>query len=196
MKTRIKNSFSSSLLTLLLTLTAATEEASAAVVTSLSGLDINGTNYDVTFHVDGASFNSLFDGNGDRIVGDGSLGKTPLFFGDFNGAKFAATRIISALGTTDIILSSTDWFFVPYGYNPTNQLILGWNDGSGQPSTDLLPAVTFNDPNNASGFVPYVSFALTSVPLPASLYLMSAGLFSIGAFNKRRSVRHKITGKS
>lgn len=174
-----------------------TNTAQAALVASISSLNIDGTLYDVTFHVaDATSFAELWDSDGDGIfgeVGDTSVfNAQPTFWGDATGAANAATAITAYLGTADWTSSFlTDKFFVPYEFAFGGPSIATYTDNNGALATDGLGITTIGgastDTMCCSSIGPYASFQ--AVPVPAAVWLFGSGLLGlIGISRRKKSV--------
>ena len=169
------------------TLIALANSTQAALVTSISGLDIDGTIYDVTFHA-GSSFNALWDvDNNDAFDGGGSVfSAAPMFWNDSVGARAAAVAIIAYLGTSDFttLQFQTDSIMIPYKRQSAS-LIGAWVDGHIGPATDVVEQLATTD-TTADIRRAYVSFQIAAVPIPAALYLFGSGLLGLIGVARRR----------
>ena len=160
----------------------------AALITNLYNLDINGINYDATFHTGpGDSFNALWDADDDGVFGGGSSAFTnaPTFWGDISGARDAASAIAIALGTTDVTTNGTDGFLIPYDHPSGSDIIRVWYDTQATPGIDVLARGERVD-GLVYGTDPYVSFSISSVPVPAAVWLFGSGLLGLIGFARRK----------
>ena len=169
----------------------------AALITNLYNLDINGTNYDVTFHT-GASdtFNALWDADSDGVFGGpGSLfDAAPTFWGDETGAIAAANAIELALGVGDWTSPGTlsDSFLIPYKLAFGGVLTAGIDsinvamDQSTTWASDTTVAGIVDD--NASYITtnPYATFSVSAVPIPAAVWLFGSGLLGLIGVARRK----------
>lgn len=164
--------------------------ANAAQITELLGVDINGTSYDVTFHL-GSSFNDLWDADDDGIFGesDSSLfNSAPTFWGDAPLALLAANAIISRLGTADTTtVVGSDSFLVAYGIS--NGILTSYFDGFVEPDNDVVGTAPNFIGAAITAFYPYVSFspAASPVPIPAAVWLFGSALIGLLGFRNRNS---------
>jgi hypothetical protein len=164
--------------------------ANAASVSGLQNVDIGGTLYDVTFHSN-LSFYELWDGNIDgNFEPDGSVfDGAPTFWGDELLAESAATAVMSKLGVFDTVLDSAgDGFAVPYAHKDSSSigLVKIWFEYYPHLGADLL----FYDTRyyfTGSSDVPYASFAVSAVPVPAAVWLFGTALIGLVGFSKRKS---------
>jgi hypothetical protein len=191
-------SFNRFILTCLALLVMGVSTANAALVSQLSGVNVDGTLYDVTFHTDPFdSFNALWDGNDDGLFGvDGSLFDTaPTFWGNQIGAMAAVTAVMSALGTEDTLSSRFPWdaFQVPYQYHnpPTHDRVLVWIDSYNDPLVDEGSQSLARDnspvePHVKAGAPPYATFTPTAVPVPAAVWLFGSALIGLVGVSKRK----------
>ncbi len=166
------------------------------IINPISGLDIGGTKYDVTFH-SGSTFNELWDGDDDGNWGGGGsvFDEPPTFWGDQAGAKQAAQAIIDYLGDTSETPPYGDGFGVPFATQdpsgslvPGNDIIVYFVDAN-QLSlvVDVLDPWQNNDYNYLT-FWPYASFQTSEVPVPPAFWLYGTGLLGlIGAARRRTS---------
>jgi len=164
--------------------------ANAALVTSISALDIGGTLYDVTFHhSDSITFNDLWDSNGDKTFGnDASVFSTaPTFWGDASGAETAANAIVTALGTIDWTHPTNDTFdrvAVPTGYFSNGNLSV-YGDSQNALATDGVTNYAMG-PNSLGGGVAIASFQVAAVPVPAAVWLFGSGLLGLMGIARRK----------
>ncbi|MCB2182661.1 MAG: VPLPA-CTERM sorting domain-containing protein [Desulfobulbaceae bacterium] len=173
-----------------------------AVVTSLPGLNINGTLYDATLHTTG-SFNTIWDCDGDLTFGEGDssrINKAPTFWGNSSEAQAAITAVVAALGATDWwgINTSfnpfdpssspyTDRVLVPYGtITVAGQLyIANRSESEESPSFDHITGqvhLAYEDyPVQA-----YVSFEQNTVPIPGAVWLFGSGIAGLAALHRKK----------
>ena len=171
----------------------------AAVLNPISGVDIGGTLYDVTFHDSvGDSFNALCYCNYDGVFGGGSsvFATAPAFWGDLPSALAARDAIIAALGTTDTTttLSTSDSFLIPYGTDSTGEtpLLVPYMtafiwvaiDESISLPTDAGSLSRVTD-TEFSTLAPFASFSVV-VPVPATVWLFGSGLLGLIGLAKHR----------
>jgi hypothetical protein len=153
--------------------------------------------FDVTFHDgSGDSFNALWDADNDgSFGGPGSLFTAqPTFWGDQSGAELARDAIITALGSTGITTGISDSFFIPYGTSAGLAITSGTDnilvtvDGIYSPLTDESPTLFNANDNDAtySSYYPYASFAVSSVPIPPAIWLLSSGLAGLIGTARRK----------
>jgi len=172
-------------------------QVSAAIVTSISHLQIGSSYYDVTIHSDLGSFNVIWDIDGDGIFGenDGSLiNRAPMFWGDYAGAQAAAQAVTNALGSDDTWNSyGYDGTFTPYQHLGTagDFYVTVWADVLYLPSEDQLNgegSVPANDVLGGSRAYAYVSYErVGTVPLPAAVWLFLSALTGLGLISKRKN---------
>ena len=180
---KVKRLFISALLALPLS-------ANAALVTSISALDIGGTLYDVTLHIsDTYTFNDLWDSDGDKTFGNDSseFNAAPTFWGDPSGATAAANAIVSALGTTDWTNpadSSWDRVGVPTGYFSNGNVSL-WGDINSALATDTITNIA-KTPGGLGGGIAFASFQASAVPVPAAVWLFGSGLLGLIGISRRK----------
>ena len=181
--------------------------AQAAVINPISGLNIGGTLYNVTFHDQpGATFNALWDLNDNGVFGDdGSLFSTaPTFWGNEPGAIIAATAIMQSLGDAHATSSKTgaarDGFLIPWGISIDNFDCAAVINSTGPQyvcaaadATALLVDTIISGPTGRLdydtflvGFFPYASFLSTSVPIPAAVWLFGSGLLGLIGISRRK----------
>ena len=168
----------------------------AALITNLSNLDINGTNYDVTFHTGaGDSFNALWDANDDGIFGGGgsTFATAPMFWGSSTEAGDAAIAILNALGSVDWTTTSmSDGFVIPYNVYQGD----GLTPGSDSISNTYDVYTALEDDERAWGSTltdttvwsnrPIASFSVTTVPIPAAVWLFGSGLLGLIGVARRK----------
>ena len=168
--------------------------AKATVYSEIIGLDINGTSYDVTFHL-GSSFYDLWDSNQNGSFGDdGSLFDVgPTFWGDSTGAEAAADSIIDFLADTHATdgIGGGDGFLVPFGeIVGLDYTVDSWRDRN--PSNSLDDGITISTNLKANTvrrvFEPFASFAVSNVPVPAAVWLFGTALVGLIGFSRRRKV--------
>ena len=161
----------------------------AAVVTGLSNLDIDGTSYDVTFHI-GKTFNELWDGDGDQAFGDdgSEFSSQPTFWGNGIGATAAANAIIAALGTTDGISLTSDGFQVPYQF-PSLTQTTSCVDFTLSYTSETQSCTFLNVTGELSNVPnwPYASFATSAVPVPAAAWLFGSALLGLVAVKRKKA---------
>lgn len=167
--------------------------AHAALITSLSNVNIDGTLYNVTFHA-GQSFNDLFDNDGDKSFtdSDGSeFNRAPHFWGDEAGAMSAANAIIAALGDTDLTNSFangsfTDSFNIPFEINANNtSRYRGYGDEFTDPANDNLRSISATFTGTHGNF-PVATFQ--KVPTPPTIALIGLVLGIMGFMGRQRRV--------
>jgi hypothetical protein len=147
--------------------------ASAAVVnltgsdaTSISGLDVGGSLFDVTF--ENGSFNSIY---GDPLAPS----PVPTFWNDFANADLARASINTALnlaGALTIIGGGGDYRVAYAEVAGTNALVIQSSNGGGW-SLDGYTDVGGGSVTN------FATFTTTTVPAPATLLLLLSGLIAI-----------------
>lgn len=180
---KVKRLFISALLALPLS-------ANAALVTSISALDIDGTLYDVTLYdSDVYTFNELWDSDGDQTFGNDSsvFNTTPSFWGDASGAETAANAIVAALESTDwtnLDDSSWDRVGVPTGYFGNGNLS-AWGDTNGALTTDSVGNFA-KGPSSLGGGIAFASFQVSAVPVPAAIWLFGSGLLGLVGIARRK----------
>ena len=163
----------------------------AAANVMITGLDIGGTLFDVTFHDDPASFQSLWDANGDYSFVGGTLGHAPTFWGDQPGAEAAANAIMTYLAFTGTTIGGGDAFIVPYAYDPrltgANVLVTG-DDDSALGIDIFAPQLVADQQFTSYGSLayPWASFDRAGVPAPVTPALLLAGLIAAGMARRRR----------
>ncbi len=160
--------------------------ANAAVVSTINGLDIGGTLYDVTIHNNPEmTFNELWDSNDDGIFGNDSsvFNAQPIFWGNQALAISAVQAIITHLGVSDITSfnQSSDFAFVPYGFTPSGSIQIA-TDGNPAPGIDVTITALALDNENAK----WVSFE-AAVPVPAAAWLFASGLLGLVGFARRKA---------
>ena len=153
----------------------------ASAATGISGLDIAGTVYDVTF----SNFGS-FNARGEN---------PPTFLGDQTGAQ-AAESAIAAFLTSEVVTGITNlgtgapvWLLViPYELDATNFLAEAVR--SDPPYNGTWTTTTGTGGSRASNFgnVSWVSFT-AQAPEPTTLLLVCAGLSGIGFFGRRAAAQ-------
>ena len=174
--------------------------ANAAIIDSISNLDINGTAYDVTFHTDSVSFNDLWDADDDGIFGGGGsvFATQPTFWLDLAAANAARDAVAAALGTVDGWHAISDSFFVPCGidlacltsinrgFNP----IAAASENNTRYNRDITSTEFISDNTitpGTSGRRAYASFSPSaSAPAPITPALLIPGLVAIAGIRKRR----------
>ena len=166
----------------------ATNEVNAAAVSSIYGLDINGTAYDVTFH-SLTTFQALWDNDADKTFGDndGSMFNTaPTFWGDPAMAEIAASQILNYLGSTHTVNGGGDAFYVPYEWGPSTTVTIA-GDAHPSPETEIFTTTSGVDYESvtAGGFA---SFTITAVPLPATLWLFGSGLLGLVGISRHQNL--------
>jgi len=176
--------------------------ANAAIIDSISNLDINGTAYDVTFHTNSVSFNDLWDADNDGIFGGGAsvFSSQPTFWLDQAAARVAVDAVAEALGTEYGWRALSDAFLVPCGVN----VALTWCAGTITAGRDSI--ASYNEPREAyevdgggstatgddvayggGARFAYVSFAPSNTASsPVTLALLIPGLVAIAGIRKRR----------
>jgi len=173
--------------------------ANAAIIDSISNLDINGTAYDVTFHTGSVSFNDLWDADDDGIFGGGGsvFSTQPTFWLDQAAAFAARAAVVAALGSIDGWSAVSDGVAVPCGteslcstsINAGPELILYAIDGDTSYPSDVLSSAVAEDSQRAigSGNFAIASFAPSgSAPAPITPALLIPGLVAIAGIRKRR----------
>jgi hypothetical protein len=185
------------ILTAALLFIAAISQVSAAIVTSISNLQIGTNYYDVTIHSEPGSFNDIWDIDGDGVFGEGDgslINRAPMFWGDSAGAQAAAQAVTNALGSNDAWSSyGYDGTFTPYQHLGTagDYYITVWADVLHQPDEDQLNgegSVPANDVLGGSRAYAYVSYEkVGTVPLPAAVWLFLSALTGLGLISKRKN---------
>lgn len=168
--------------------------SNAAFVSSINNLDIAGTLYDVTLwdSAGAESFNTLWDANNDKTVGDGSLGTAPTFWGNSSGAETAALAVMTYLGTdswTESVNTSWDRVAVAYDFWGNGNL-KAWGDSNGSLTTDSLTATTLSPSTTGAGGNSYAYLSFTeadvpAIPLPAALWLFGPALLGFMGFRRK-----------
>jgi len=165
----------------------------AGLITSLSGVDVEGTLYDVSFHAR-TSFDSLWDADRDGVYDDldGSVfNSAPMFFGDSTLAAKAALAVILALGNVDFVLpaagSPFDRFIVPAEILP-GHFFYFWTDRDRRPNVDRLFGEQWSTGavRDGSGPLVFASFTPHQVPEPTTLFLFALGLSGFGIIRRKR----------
>ncbi len=160
-------------------------------VQSITDLMVGGTSYDATFHKgSGVTFNSLWDNDGDKSFddNDGSLfNHAPVFMGNDQLAKEATNQIMAVLGasyTTSRTYTDLDYFYVPYSYDPGG-IWARFDSYGAKLDVDILGLLQVNP--TLTYVVPYVSFQVSSVPIPAALWLFSSALAGFGFIGRKKT---------
>ena len=179
----------------------------AALVTSILGLDIGGTLYDVTFHTNpGETFAALWDADNDGVWGGGTsvLTEAPLFWGNYAGAILASSAITAALGSADWVSASAtanfDRILVPYTASTcppatitaylalTNSVdcIGSRGDSNVSPATDGQSDYLWRETVDSRD-LRYASFTLSAIPVPAAVWLFGGGLLGLIGVARREA---------
>lgn len=153
--------------------------ASATVINSLSGVVVNGTEYNAYFHA-GKSYNDIWGG------ASSLLNRDPMFLNDRKSARRAVFRIAYLMDSKDQTEPGTDRMIVPFSLSGTS--VYGFVDTD--PSAgDIFTIGSTNVYSREGPFNhPYVSFELAQVPVPAALYLFISGLAGLGLIAKNRKL--------
>lgn len=156
-------------------------QGSPTAATGITGLDVSGTEYDVSFSVAG-TYNDEFGSS------------TPAFFGNETGAEAARDAIrdvliantVTGIGglPTDLVHSLR----VPWDLT-TNEVATKWIAQSTTGESDWFSGATDNYPRsrlatNAS----WARFTPAQVPEPVTLALMGLGLAAIG-YQRRKQIK-------
>lgn len=145
--------------------------APALCATAITGLDVNGTIYDVSFS--NISNSALFANN------------TAPFLGDILAAADARDAVTDALNTTTTTYLSVGGFdarvFLVAYNTDVDALRGGWSD------TSLIWRDTGSSENIGGGF--FAEFTATAVPLPASVWFIGSGLLGLMRFGRRNKAK-------
>ncbi len=150
-------------------------------VSSVEGLDVLGTTYDVSFEVD--QFTTVF---GDP---DGVLTRTPTFWGDFSGATAAAVALASLFNALTGISGTTDgsdwlsWALVPIGCTEGGCTVEEANNIGGD-VWELTPGPIGT---TTSLTEPWAVFTPVVVPIPAAAWLFGSALGIFGWMRRKVS---------
>lgn len=166
-----------------------TSSASAALVTTIDDLYIDGMFYDVVFHTgSGDSFTGLWDSDQNGTFGDdvSMFNAEPTFWWNENGAHQAAIAIAAYLGTTDTTtIFGDDGFIVPFGYiGGSATFVNGWFDLQ-DPGLDLQYGTGWSTSVYDINY-PYASFTASTVPVPAAMWLFGSGLLGLMGIARHR----------
>lgn len=164
----------------------ATNEINAAAVSSIKGLDIGGTTYDVNFH-SLTTFQALWDNDGDKTFGDGDgsvFNTAPTFWGDPDMAELAASQIMNYLGSTHTVNGGGDAFYVPFEWGPFTTVTIA-GDAHPAPETEIFTTTSGVDYESvtAGGFA---SFTVTAIPVPAAIWLFGSGLLGLAGISRHQ----------
>lgn len=165
-------------------------------VTSIQGVEIDGSLFNITFHKN-ISFNTLFGAVGDEEV----FTTQPYFWGNPTGASMAADAILDALGddrTTGRALYfgswiDADYFWIPYQTSPGRPLLVqAYNDNNAALHIDIKANLIY--PNTMHRDSTYATTAdlvwatfqtVTPVPVPAAFWLFGCGLLSLAGISRK-----------
>ena len=155
----------------------------AGYVTSIEGLDVDGTLYDATFHP-GKTFNDLWS----SFVPGGLFDRDPLFWGNAGLAEEAGNAILVALGDSERTSATEDRFRVPWEFHLPAAVINSTGDGRAELNVDELQTsdlwvAEYTVPINS----PYVSFEASTIPVPGAFWLVSTGLLGLISVARRKA---------
>lgn len=152
---------------------------SSGVATGISGLNVGGSDYDVSF-VFGA-YNAVFGTT------------TPTFLGDSAGADAAANAMMAVLNAevpspTIGSGSRLGVLWTVYSATATNFLAtqVGYQPSPWQRFGDFFGNVTTDHTANNWGFAKFT--AVAAVPEPATLALMALGIAGLGVMRRRTTL--------
>ena len=173
------------------TLLALVQPAHAALITSISSLDIGGKLYNVTFHSD-TSFNALWDADDNGVFGGGGsvFSSAPTFWGDSTLAHQAALAIANYLGPNDETASRSDSFLVPYRtaygtpIGPGYDTISTYSDVYFNTYSDTVMTTSRLD-SSSYAMNPYASFSAV-VTVPPAVWLFGSGLIGLIGIARRK----------
>jgi len=163
--------------------------ANAGLITSISGLNIGGTTYDVTLHNSTVtSWLDLWDVNDNGIFGDDAsvFATPPTFWGSLGAAASAAFAIITALDDTDWTggnAGNSDRVYVAYGI-ASNGNLLTVGDANISLDTDTLATLAVSRSAKDNSSVVFASFELsgiTTVPEPSTLAILALGMIGLAS---------------
>lgn len=171
--------------------TASTIVGPPTAVIAIDGLLVDGTQVDVTFGNNG--FSTAFPTN------------DPFYNGNSHGAEDAANAIALALtsaGATGLaggLPSGGNSVWVPFGPALSDNTVITWafdntgamptvwgGDGPGVPGNAIQEFATVGSGPAGPNFFAVVTPQTSSVPDPASMWLMLAGLGGLRLFGRKR----------
>lgn len=172
----------------------------ASVVTSFSDIDILGTYYNVSFQAN-ESFNTLFDSNGNGIVGEGE-DMYPTFWGNKVGAQAARDIIIEALGKWNTLEAAGrfDGFMIPFKYSAVD-MVYTMADNNGLTYVDSPVSfvnIYTTDTLGLGGISPAHPIAtfehsVATVPIPPSVFMYAPALIGLFGYSRHKKVQNLVT---
>lgn len=151
------------------------QDPGTGYVTSITGLDIDGTLYNATFHTGVPFFDIWPKGGLDPVAG-----------------QVAANAIAAILGTSERTDAAGDSFHIPVGIddNAGTTTFHTLTDLDNQLAVDVIGGAMFDIPHTGGAdrnwypADPLVSFS--AVPVPAAFPLMGSALLCLAALSGRR----------